>query len=215
MIFITLGLVVLLLGLAAADGYSTVRARGYSHTDVADLPWCEFGLILGTSKYLADGHSVNHYYQYRIDAALELWQAGKVKALLASGSGVDYHPSETACMQADLVAAGVPESAIWQDPAGFRTIDSILRYRQKFGSHSVCLISQPFHNQRALVQAQYYRLNVCAYNAHVIGVKAGWKIHARERLARIRLWYDLLWHVQAAHSLAQTDIVQLPTEPGA
>ena len=199
--------------LIGADVYSALRARLYSYQNTSDIPNCEFGLILGTAKYLGTGNSINRYYQYRINAALELWHAGKVNAFIVSGSGVNNRPSETACMQADLVAAGVPSTAIWQDAAGLRTLDSIVRYQQKFGSRSVCIISQPFHNQRALVQARHYQLNAYAYNAKIVGVKAGWKIHARERFARIKLWYDLLARTQPLYPLAQIDIIQLPTQP--
>ena len=205
----------LLAAAAGADLYISLRARHHSFEKTEDVPPCDFGLILGTSKYLADGTSINRYYQYRIDAAIELWRTGKVRAFVVSGSGVMHKPSETVCMQADLVAAGIPASAVWQDPGGLRTLDSIIRYRQKFGNLSACLISQPFHNQRALMQARHYRLNACAYNARIIGLKAGWKIHARERLARLRLWYDLACRTQPLYTLQQCDINQFPTEYGA
>ena len=145
---------------------------------------------------------------------LMVWQAGKVRQFVVSGSGLDNTPSETVCMQADLVAAGIPETAVWQDPAGLRTLDSILRYRQSFPQHSVCIISQPFHNQRALMQAQACGLNAVAYNARIIGVRAGWKVHLRERFARLRMWYDLLRRTRPAHSTAQVPIRQYPTRHG-
>ncbi|MBP8875270.1 MAG: YdcF family protein [Neisseria sp.] len=146
-------LILLAGALIAADLYVLLRARVRSHADAAHTPTADFGLILGTAKYVGSG-GLNRYYQYRIDAAVALWQAGKVRQFVVSGSGLDNTPSETVCMQADLVAAGIPETAVWQDPAGLRTLDSILRYRQSFPQHSVCIISQPFHNQRALMQAQ-------------------------------------------------------------
>lgn len=199
--------------LLAADIYVALKARRHSYQNTTRIPACDFGLILGTAKFVGNGRGLNRYYKYRIDAAVELWQAGKVKQFVVSGSGIDNKPSETVCMQADLVAAGVPENVIWQDPAGFRTLDSIIRYRDTFRQHSVCIISQPFHNQRALIQAQAYRLNAYAYNAQIVGVRAGWKIHARERAARLRLWYDLLSRAKPAHNTVQTPIKQYPTQP--
>ena len=112
------------------------------------------------------------------------------------------------------MAAGIPETAVWQDPAGLRTLDSILRYRQSFPQHSVCIISQPFHNQRALMQAQACGLNAVAYNARIIGVHAGWNVHLRECFARLRMWYDLLRRARPAHSTAQVPIRQYPTRHG-
>ncbi|MBP6392920.1 MAG: YdcF family protein [Neisseria sp.] len=206
-------LILLAGALIAADLYVLLRARVRSHADAAHTPTADFGLILGTAKYVGSG-GLNRYYQYRIDAAVALWQAGKVRQFVVSGSGLDNTPSETVCMQADLVAAGIPETAVWQDPAGLRTLDSILRYRQSFPQHSVCIISQPFHNQRALMQAQACGLNAVAYNARIIGVRAGWKVHLRERFARLRMWYDLLRRARPAHSTAQVPIRQYPTRHG-
>ena len=204
-------ILILLIALLAADVYIVLKARAHSHQDAAHTPASDFGLILGTAKYIGDSNGLNRYYQYRIDAAVELWRAGKVKQFVVSGSGLDNIPSETVCMQADLVAAGIPANKIWQDPAGLRTLDSIIRFRQSFPQQSVCIISQPFHNQRALMQAQACRLNACAYDARIIGVRAGWKIHARERAARLRLWYDLLSRAKPLHSIEEVPIRQFPT----
>ncbi len=198
----------LLLALIGADLYVYFRARAHSHQDAEHTPASDFGLILGTSKYVGDSNALNRYYQYRIDAAIELWWAGKIKQFIVSGSGLDNTPSETVCMQADLVAAGIPADKIWQDPAGLRTLDSIIRYRQSFPTQSVCIISQPFHNQRALMQAQAYRLDACAYDAQIVGVRAGWKVHARERAARLRMWYDLISRRPPQHSVAEIPIQQ-------
>ncbi|UOO80983.1 YdcF family protein [Uruburuella testudinis] len=204
-------LIILSAALIGADIYVWLQARAKSYQNATAMPAAEFGLILGTAKYIGEQRALNRYYQNRIDAAVELWRAGKVKRFIASGSGLDNTPSETVCMQADLAAAGIPASAIWQDPAGLRTLDSIIRYRQSFGRHSVCIISQPFHNQRALMQAQACKLNACAYDARIIGIRAGWKIHARERAARLRLWYDLLCRQAPRYSIAEIPIKQYPT----
>lgn len=204
-------ILILLMALVGADIGVLLKARARSYQDAAHTPESDFGLILGTAKYIGNTGGLNRYYQYRIDAAIELWRAGKVKQFIVSGSGLDHTPSETVCMQADLVAAGIPADKIWQDPAGLRTLDSIIRYRQSVPDRSVCIISQPFHNQRALIQAQAYRLNACAYDARIVGVKAGWKIHARERAARLRLWYDLMTRAKPLHSIEAVPIQQYPT----
>lgn len=200
---------------ALADIFISFQARRFSYNDPALLPACRYALLLGTAKYLGEQKAINRYYRYRMDAAVELWRAGKISAIVVSGSGLNQAVSETVCMQADLVAAGVPETAVWQDPAGMRTLDSIIRFKECFGDASVCIISQPFHNQRALVQAQFYGLNAVAYNARIIGWRAGFKIHLRERLARLRLWYDLLRRTPPQQSLAETPIARHSTEHGA
>ena len=205
----------LLLILIVADVWISFKARRLSYQEVQAMPVCNYALLLGTAKYLGEQKALNRYYRYRLEAALELWHAGKVKQFVVSGSGLHENISETVCMQADLVAGGVPTSAVWQDPAGLRTLDSVIRFRQQFGQASVCIVSQPFHNQRALVQAGFHELNAIAYNAQIVGLKAGHKIHLRERFARLRLWYDLARHTPPLHSLAEVPISQHRTEHGA
>jgi len=42
-------------------------------------------LLLGTSKFLPEGHR-NAFYYYRIDAAEEILKSGKIKKIILSGS---------------------------------------------------------------------------------------------------------------------------------
>ena len=213
MLSILLVLFLILLILAIADYWLSHYARRFSYPFPQDLPVCEFALVLGTSKYIGQSRQRNRYYRHRIDAALVLWRAGKVKQFIVSGNGLDENAlSETECMQADLVAGGVPAHLIWQDRAGLRTLDSILRFKQQFQDASVCMVSQPFHNQRALLQAAFYQVNAVAYHAQLIGWRAGWRVHWRERFARLRLWYDLLRRTPPQYSINEESIAQFPTQ---
>ena len=206
-------LFIILLILAIADYLVSYYARRLSYSLLQDLPKCEFALVLGTSKYIGQTRQQNRYYRYRIDAALALWRAGKVKQFIVSGHGLDEDAlSETECMQADLVAGGVPAHLIWQDRAGLRTLDSIIRFKQQFYKAKVCIVSQPFHNQRALLQAAFYQVNAVAYHAQIIGWRAGWRVHQRERFARLRLWYDLLRRTPPQYSIEEESIAQFPTQ---
>lgn len=51
-------------------------AYGKMYTNTVDLPSNKVGLLLGTSKYTSGGR-INLYYQYRIEAAVRLFRAGK------------------------------------------------------------------------------------------------------------------------------------------
>lgn len=206
-----LTILLILLIACCADIAVSLYTRRYSSHTTYSLPSRRFALVLGTAKFIGNG-SINRYYQYRIEAAIELWQSGKVEAIVVSGSGLHDTPSETICMQADLVSAGIPEQSIWQDTAGLRTLDSIIRFAHTFPHSSVCIVSQPFHNQRALIQAHAYGLDAIAYHAQAIGAKNGWKVHLRERFARLRLWYDLLTRQSPHYPTSQIPIHQYPTE---
>ena len=91
--------VICLLLLAASvwaiDYWVTHSTRAQQYTDADTIPKNKVGLLLGTSKYL-NGGGINPYYQYRIDAAVMLFNAGKIDFILVSGdnSAVNYNEPE-------------------------------------------------------------------------------------------------------------------------
>ncbi len=87
-------------------------------------------------------------------------------------------------MKEDLIARGVPEKKIFMDNAGFRTLDSILRCRDIFGEDHITIISQKFHNQRALYIANHKHVTAVALNATPGG--SWWDEISREKLARVK-----------------------------
>ena len=53
-------------------------------------------------------------------------------------------------MKKALIAAGIPDQRIILDYAGLRTLDSVVRAHLIFGLERFTLISQQFHNERAI-----------------------------------------------------------------
>ena len=90
------------------------------------------GLLLGTSKYISNGKE-NQYYNNRIDATVALFKHGKIKFVLISGDHGTAHYNEPQMMKEDLMKRGIPESKIFLDYAGFRTLDSVVRCAEIFG----------------------------------------------------------------------------------
>jgi len=158
-------------------------ARGKLYAGVNNIPFNKVGILLGTSKALADGRD-NLYYKYRIQAALDLYKAEKVQYIIVSGdnSRKDYNEPEQ--MRTDLINGGVDSSYIILDYAGFRTFDSMVRLRDVFGQTKATVISQRFHNERALYIASKEGITAIAYNAKDVNASAGFKTLLRERLAR-------------------------------
>ncbi len=186
-LLILIGVAILTAGVDQWVRYST-RAQMYD--EVASIPHRKVGLLLGTSKFLGKGW-INHYYQYRIAAAVALFKAGKVDFILVSGDNGKSYYNEPETMQADLIAAGIPADRVVLDYAGFRTLDSILRCRDVFGEENITIISQPFHNARALFISNRKHMNAIAFNARDVGSKAGMKVLLREKLARVKMLIDL------------------------
>ncbi len=184
-----------LLGLAAAgvlavDAWVTRSTKAYLFTDVAAVPHRRVGLLLGTAKYVAGGR-INLYYKYRIEAAVALYSAGKVDFILVSGDNGRKEYNEPETMRDDLVAAGIPREKIFLDYAGFRTLDSIVRCKEVFGETGITVISQPFHNARALFLAQRKGFDAVGFNARDVTGAYGAKVQLREKGARVKMLLDL------------------------
>lgn len=164
-------------------------AKGKLFTDTKAIPYNKVGLLLGTSKTLANGYP-NLYYTYRIDAAARLLREGKIKYLVISGDNGRKEYSEPEDMRADLMAAGIDSAVIFLDHAGFRTFDSVVRLKEIFSQDSVTIISQQFHNERALYMARKEGIDAVAFNAADVSAKYGFRVQLREKLARVKVFVD-------------------------
>jgi len=134
-------------------------ADAWSFGDVARLPDVDVALVLGTAPIGPEG-GPNVYFVHRLAAAAALWKAGKVKYFIVSGS-----TDEPAAMRAGLVERGVPAAAIYGDPAGYRTWDSVLRARDAFGQKQLIIVSQRFHLSRALFLARHAGVEAFGFEA--------------------------------------------------
>lgn len=169
-----------------------------------EIPFRETGLLLGTSPTLKDGRE-NLYFRYRIEAAASLYQARKINTILISGDNGRETYDEPTKMKEALLAIGIPDSVIFLDYAGFRTIDSVIRSKEIFSRDSVTIISQPFHNTRALYIAQHYGLHAVAYNAKDVRGKSELHQKIRERGARVKLFIDLYLFDYKPHFLGKKE----------
>lgn len=192
MIFSLIALLLLIFG---ADYYvkTTTAKQLYHSTDA--IPYNKVGLLLGTVKYLTNGN-LNRYYKYRIEAAAALFHAGKIEVILVSGDNSRRGYDEPTDMKDDLVAKGVPEDKIVLDYAGFRTLDSIVRSQKVFGQSKLTIISQQFHNERAIFIAQHKSIEAIGFAARDVSMRAGLKVMLREKLARVKVLIDLLIGIQ-------------------
>ena len=161
------------------------------YTSTQNIPSNKVGLLLGTTKYLYGGQ-INLYYQYRINAAVRLYKANKIKFILISGDNSRKEYDEPTTIKEDLIKQGIPENKIFLDYAGFRTLDSVVRCKKIFNQSSITVISQKFHNQRAIYIAKYHGIKAIGYNAKDVSIKYGFKTMVREKLARVKMILDLI-----------------------
>ena len=174
-----------------AAGYAVQRATdGRVYTSSDEIPANRVGLLLGTSRTVRSGRP-NAYFYNRVDAAVALYRAGKVECLVISGDNGRKEYNEPQDMKDALVERGVPAEAIYLDYAGFRTYDSVVRMEKIFGQGRFSVISQEFHNRRAIYTARALGLDAVGYNAADVYAYNGMRTKFREKLARVKLFLDL------------------------
>ena len=172
------------------------NAESKVFSDIDSIKYNKVGLLLGTTPQARFDRITNYFFIYRIDAAEQLYRAGKIDQILISG---DEHSldgvNETECMRDSLVARGVPANAIILDGKGYRTINSIVNANKVYGLKSFTIISQKFHNERAIYQAEHLGLdleNIQAYNAKDPKSRRAYLTTIREYFARVKMFLDLM-----------------------
>ena len=172
------------------------NAEGKVFSDIDSIKFNKVGLLLGTTPQARIDRITNYFFIYRIDAAEQLYKAGKIEKILISGDENSLDGvNETECMRDSLVARGVPASAIILDGKGYRTICSVVNANKVFRLKSFTVISQKFHNERAIYQAEHLGLdveNIQAYNAQDPKSKRAYLILIREYFARVKMFLDLI-----------------------
>lgn len=167
----------------------------FLYDDASKIPTTKVAMLLGTSKTLSSGFP-NAYFTNRIKAAADLYKSGKIKYIIVSGdnSRKDYNEPED--MQLALIQQGVPQDKIYLDFAGFRTLDSVLRAKEIFGQQKLIIVSQKFHNERAVFLARKNNIEAYGYNAENVNKYAGLKTNLREYFAKAKVYWDLLFGVE-------------------
>jgi SanA protein len=191
-LLLTVTAVWLLMAAIFLSNYIVVsKTQNLVFDEIDDIPFNRVGLLLGTSKYTTKNYH-NQYFDNRIRAAAELFFAGKIDYILISGDNRYEYYNEPKMMQEDLIALGIPKEKIFLDYAGFRTLDSVIRAGKVFGLKSFTVISQKFHNERAIYIAQNNGLNAIGYNAKDVGKNYGFKTNIREKFARVKVVLDIV-----------------------
>jgi len=189
-VFLGLFLFILGIGLIVYANLTAIWAsNGKLFDDIDKLPSAKVGLVFGTSDRYKGRE--NRYFRYRIDAAVEVWKAGKVETLIVSGDNRSRYYNEPQKMKEALIEEGVPGDRIVCDYAGLRTFDSVVRAKEIFGADTILVISQRFQNERAIYLAQAHSMDAYGYNAEDVELQAGFKTRVREVGARVKMWLDV------------------------
>lgn len=168
-----------------------IYSNKYTYSDISSIEKNDVALVLGTSKYVSK-NKVNKYYSHRISAAYDLYKLGKVNYILVSGDNRSHRYNEPQTMFNDLIHLGVPEDKVYLDYAGFRTYDSIVRANKVFGQSEFTVVSQKFHNERAIFIARSKGIDAIGYNAADVKLSFRLVQFPREILSRALMYFDLI-----------------------
>jgi len=182
------------------------RTKQKLYNTIEEIPHNKVGLLLGTSKYATTGQ-VNLYYQYRIDAAVSLYNQQKIDYILISGDNGLIEYNEPRTIRNDLIKAGIPSDCIVLDYAGFRTWDSIIRAKKVFGETKFTVISQQFQNERAIFIGARNQMDLIGFNAKDVSKSYGAKTLFREKFARVNLIFDIIINKQPKY-LGNTIVIE-------
>ncbi len=169
-------------------------AEGKTYFDTDQIESNRVGMVLGTAKYRAKG-GINLYFKYRIDAVVELYNSGKIAFVLVSGDNSTQYYNEPEAFKEELVKRGIPAEKIFLDYAGFRTLDSVVRAKKIFGQVKLTIISQKFHNERAIYLAEKNGIDAIGFNAKDVSKSYGFKTAVREYFARSKAVIDCFFGV--------------------
>ncbi len=185
----TIALAITAIYMSVCYYWISSTGQALSFDDIEAIEVREVALVLGTSRSV-NGVYENPFFTHRMEAAAALYHAGKVKHILVSGDNSTHNYNEPRDMRQKLIALGVPKEAITMDFAGLRTLDSVVRSKEIFQQRKIIIVSQEFHNHRALFIARYHGINAIAYNAKY-PIYASNKTLLREVFARSCAVLDL------------------------
>ena len=209
---IAVSVMVLAWGASVIAVYAVSSGRVFSGASIDDVPYQRAAVVMGCVRTLPNGLD-NLYFSRRIDAAAELYKAGKVDCLIVSGDNHVKGYDEPFDMKESLVKAGVPADRIICDYAGFRTLDTVVRAKKVFGLNSFIIVSQPDHVRRAVFTARGFGCDAYGYAAKDVTGRSSIKTTIREQLAKIAAVADVILR-RSPKFLGPRETLPPPVEEG-
>lgn len=161
--------------------YSVKAMRG-SHADCI--------LVLGAG--LKPDGSPSDMLRDRLSFACDLWQEGVSDTVLISGDRASESYDEVTAMKNYLLAHGVPEEAIVEDPMGYSTSESLIRAKEVYGYENIIVVTQRYHLYRALYVAEKIGLDAKGVNSDPFTYRGQVLRDMREFAARVKDFFKLL-----------------------
>ena len=168
-----------------------VRKTAAGHIyDAASVPSAPVALVLGAQVY-PDG-TPSPFLAARLDLAKQLFETGKVKAILVSGDNLAKEYDEPKAMRSYLIRAGVPADRVMVDEAGIDTYNSAVRARRILGVSDLIVVTQSYHLPRAVATCLLVGIKASGVGDSTVCGSAAWRSGAiRDQLACVKTVLDL------------------------
>lgn len=176
---------VLLVGTGVTWTY--VASSGHRF-EVADTPDAPVAVVFGAE-------TKTPYLAGRLQTAIDLVKAGKVRSVLVSGNAAGSSGDETREMTSYLLTHGVPVASVVVDPYGVDTYDTCARAVQVYGVRRALLVTQPYHLPRAVALCRSLGMDADGVNAQC--TCGGFNLfvnEAREWFATVLALKNAIWH---------------------
>jgi SanA protein len=187
-----IGLAAVLVGTGAAAatwGWIQWRYDRLVVTDIAAAPEMPVAIVFGAGVR-ADGR-LSPMLADRMDTAVALYNAGKVRKLLVSGDNRFADYDEPGRMYDYAVARGVPSADVVRDYAGRRTYDTCYRAAAVFGVTEAVLVTQRFHLPRAIFTCRNLGVDGIGFSADRRTYLSNPYYRLRDAFATVRAWWDV------------------------
>ena len=153
-------------------------------------------IILGAG--LTDKETPSPMLRDRLDVGIELYRQGVAPKILLSGDNGTVQHNELHAMLNYVLNEGIPEEDIFCDHAGFSTYDSMYRASSIFGVTKMVVVTQEYHEYRALYIARELGIDVLGVASDQEQYVGKTYRETREYLARIKDFFKVALRLEPA-----------------
>ncbi|HKM28720.1 MAG TPA: ElyC/SanA/YdcF family protein [Anaerovoracaceae bacterium] len=208
--FFKLVLILILAGLVVAAGVAIINGHVVKSQE-DNILWSvganDYNILASDAKKLNDfgadcilvlGAGLNSdgtpspMLKDRLDAGIRLYKEGFAPKILLSGDNGSEGHNEIHSMLTYTLKQGIPPEVIFCDHAGFSTFDSMVRCQEIFKVKRVLVVTQTYHEYRALYIGDKEGLTVAGVSADQDVYRGQFLRDAREILARVKDFFKVL-----------------------
>ena len=190
---------ILRISLAAAllGAGAAVAIGAYIQWRYDRLVWTDVGAVTPRPVAIVFGAGIrpdgrlSPMLRDRMDTAIDLYRAGRVRKLLVSGDNRFANYDEPGRMYDYAVSQGLPPGDVVRDYAGRRTYDTCYRAAAIFGVTQAILVTQRFHLPRAIFTCRNLGVDAIGFSADRRIYFSNPYYRLRDAFATLRAWWDV------------------------